>query len=252
MATNTLIFTILACFTLSLILITATSANVVAYEKENTVSSTQDQTVLSITVPEINDQEEALVVAGIATTSLEEPADIVVENTPHTDSSLRTVPFYSQFADISDPSWKKVGCGIASLAMLIAYYHPDTVSVDTLLAEGIAANAYLDSAGWTYAGLIGISQKYGLTGTTRDFTGANADTAFAEFIEALQDGPVMASVHYTFEPTNPIPHLVIVNEIKDGMVIYNDPAEEHGGGTITEKRFRAAWKQRFIEFYPIS
>ena len=59
------------------------------------------------------------------------------------------VPFYSQFKDISSAKWQKVGCGVTSLAMVIEYYNPDSVSVNTLLNEGIAAGAYLNSAGWT-------------------------------------------------------------------------------------------------------
>ncbi len=51
------------------------------------------------------------------------------------------VPFYSQFSDITSATWQKVGCGIASLAMLIEYYNPGVVTVDTLLEEGIAADA---------------------------------------------------------------------------------------------------------------
>jgi len=66
------------------------------------------------------------------------------------ESSTGHVPFYSQFKDITDPTWQKVGCGIASLAMLIDYYKP-AVSVDSLLTEGITTGAYITSAGWSHA-----------------------------------------------------------------------------------------------------
>ena len=160
------------------------------------------------------------------------------------------VPFFSQFSDITSPSWKKVGCGIASLAMLIEFYEPGSVSVDTLLQEGIDANAYLDTAGWTYAGLIGISQNYGLTGKTKDLRDSTMDEAYDTLLQDLQAGPVMASVHYTFVPTNPIPHLVVINGIKDGEVYYNDPAENKGGRSISIEQFKSAWKKRYLVFYP--
>lgn len=167
-------------------------------------------------------------------------------------SKVFTVPFYSQFTDITSPTWKKSGCGVTSLAMLIDFYKPGIVNVNTLLKEGINAGAYLESAGWTYAGLIGISKKYGLGGNAYDMKDTNMETAFGELKSALKNGPVMASVHYTFDPQNPIPHLVVVNGVKDGMVYYNDPAEKGGGGFITISKFQKSWKKRYIEFRPLT
>lgn len=134
--------------------------------------------------------------------------------------------------------------------MVMDYHKPNTVSsVDTLLEEGIDAGAYTD-AGWTYKGLIGISGKYGFTGESHDLAGSAS--AFTEFKKAVERGPVIASVYYTFEPGNPIPHLVVVNDIDEDTVYYNDPAEKHGNGTISIENFKKAWKKRYIEIYPAS
>ena len=162
------------------------------------------------------------------------------------------VPFYSQFADISSPQWQKVGCGIASVAMLIDYFTPDPVSVEELLSKGRAAGYFLSDAGWTHAGLIALSKPFGLTGESKSLAGMSPSAAFSALETALASGPVMASVHYTFEPTNPIPHLVVVNGVKDGLVYYNDPAEKKGGGSISIEKFQRAWKQRYIEIRPVS
>lgn len=167
------------------------------------------------------------------------------------NSDIYTVPFYSQFKDITSDSWKKVGCGIASLAMIIEFYEPGEVKVDTLLKEGISAGAYLDDAGWTHGGLIGLSKKYGLGGESHDLRDSTMDSAFSRLKTVLEDGPVMASVHYTFDPKNPIPHLVVVNGVSDGMVYYNDPAEKVGGNSITVAQFKSAWKKRYIEIHPV-
>jgi predicted double-glycine peptidase len=163
-----------------------------------------------------------------------------------------SVPFYSQFSDITSAAWQKVGCGIASLAMLIEFYEPGAVTVDGLLKEGIAADAYADNAGWIHAGLIALSNKYGLEGASRDMSGLSMDAAFSELRHVLAQGPVMVSVHYTFDPKNPIPHLVVVNGVDDGKVYYNDPADTHGGESISISTFEAAWKKRYIEIHPIS
>ncbi|MEK7574955.1 MAG: C39 family peptidase, partial [Patescibacteria group bacterium] len=156
------------------------------------------------------------------------------------------VPFYSQFKDIASPSWQKIGCGVASLAMVINYFEPDTVSVNTLLNRGIAAGAYIKNAGWIHKGLIDLSKKYDLDGKAYDLSKTDSKTALAAFSKQLKDGPLIASVHYKFEPTNPIPHLVVINAIEDGLVYYNDPAAKTGGKTNSITAILKSWKQKFI------
>ncbi len=175
------------------------------------------------------------------------------KTTPSTKSvaMVAAVPFYSQFKDITAAKWQKVGCGIASMAMLINYYEPGEVNVDGLLNEGIKAGAYLEDAGWIHQGLINLATSHGLTGATHDLSGSDMDTAFTTLTQAVKAGPVMASVHYTFNPKNPIPHLVVVSGIKDGMVYFNDPAGKVGGESISEAKFQRAWKKRYIGVHPV-
>ena len=171
-------------------------------------------------------------------------------STVKTDT-ITKVPFYSQFTDITKPGWQKIGCGIASVAMLIDYYSDRQINVDALLEKGIANNAYLSDAGWIHAGLIGLSREYGLDGQSKSLAHLSPDAALAELGTVLADGPVMASVHYTFEPTNPIPHLVVINSIKDGQVYYNDPAETAGNGSLSTEQFKKGWKQKYIVIRPV-
>jgi len=207
-----------------------------------------------------NESSEEVAIAPAENQDTEEqaPAAPVVseEETPQdartSNARVRTVPFYSQFTDITSPTWKKAGCGIASVAMLIDYYTTSAVSVDGLLKEGLAANSFIANAGWSHAGLIDLAKKRGLTGRGVDLAGSTMSGAFDALTTALDEGPVMASVHYTFEPTNPIPHLVVITGVKDGMVHYNDPAEKSGNGSITISKFQNSWKKRFIEIRPTS
>lgn len=163
------------------------------------------------------------------------------------------VPFYSQFDDIASAKWKPAACGITSLAMLIEYYKPTTVDVNTLLKEGLAIGAFSSKAGgWTYDGLIEVSQKYGLDGVAYDYGNETSRYALAEMRRALSSGPVIASVHYKFQPKNPIPHLVVINGIDGDNIYYNDPASKEGGNlSIPLKTFLASWKQRFIVVRPM-
>lgn len=183
--------------------------------------------------------------AHAATTPTAPPNSAVDDPGPH------IVPFYSQFADISRPEWRKISCGIASIAMLIDFY-TDAVPADTLLAAGIARGAYIQNAGWSHQGLIDLAADYDLTGATVGLADRSMADAFAALEQAVAEGPVIASVHYTFTPTNPIPHLVVITGVSDGVVHYNDPAEETGGGTVSIEQFQSSWKKRYIEIRPVS
>ncbi len=183
---------------------------------------------------------------------------VVIEVSPVTVSfvtsatiapSVPSVPFYSQFKDITSPTWQKVGCGVASLAMVIDYYKP-AVPVNTLLKQGVASGAYLPSAGWTYKGLIDLAKKYDLEGKSFDLGKSDSKIAFESFKKQLKNGPVIASVHYKFDPKSTIPHLVVINGIEGDMLSYNDPAAKEGAKKISVEDFLKAWKKRFIVIKP--
>jgi ABC-type bacteriocin/lantibiotic exporter with double-glycine peptidase domain len=160
------------------------------------------------------------------------------------------VPFYSQFHDIQEVPWQKVGCGITSLAMVIDYYKQDAVSVDTLLTQGIAAGAYVHDAGWTYQGLISLGKKYGLDGASYDLAASDSKSAFTRLAGYLESGPVIVSVHYKFDPTSTIPHLVVIDGIDNDAIYYNDPAAQAGEKAISIADFLKGWKKRFIVLRP--
>jgi uncharacterized protein YvpB len=173
-----------------------------------------------------------------------------VVKTPIVKTLIPEVTFYSQFTDIKSPEWKKVGCGVTSLAMIIDYYKPDTVVVDTLLNQGIKGGAYLKNAGWTYKGLISLGNKYGLDGESYDLSSMSNKSSLEKFNTYLKDGPVIASVHYKFDPKSTIPHLVVITGIDKDTMYYNDPAAKVGGKTISTEDFMKAWKKRFIVVRP--
>lgn len=215
--------------------------------EENVVSV--DEAELALLLAEAEDRINSITKSQAYLEATQETVqEEVVENV--IEGVVREVPFYSQFTDITPPEWKKISCGVASLAMLIDYYQP-AVAPDVLLQEGIASGAYIQSAGWSHAGLINLAKKHGLTGSAVPLAHLTMPEAFEALKVAVLEGPVMVSVHYTFDPQNPIPHLVVVNAVKGGLVYYNDPAEEAGGGSISEAQFQSAWKKRYIEIRSI-
>ena len=189
--------------------------------------------------------------AEAATTSPLHTETQTTETSASAESTVPTVPFYSQFTDIASPAWKKVGCGVTSLAMVLQYYKPDTATVSTLLAQGIKSGAYIKNVGWSYAGLIALGKKYGLKGESYDLGKKSTASAYEQFKASLESGPVIASVHYKFDPKSKIPHLVVINGIEDGEVYYNDPAGKAGALHIKEAVFLSAWKKRFIVLRPL-
>lgn len=161
------------------------------------------------------------------------------------------VPFYSQFTDVTSREWQKQSCGIASLAMIINYYKPKAVGVNDLLTKAIATGAYDQNAGWIHKGLISLSTKYGLDGKTYDFAGSSNASALASITSLLKDGPVMASVHYKFDPKSTIPHLVVIDAIRGDTVYYNDPAADMGKKKLSSADFMKGWKKRLIVIRPV-
>jgi predicted double-glycine peptidase len=164
--------------------------------------------------------------------------------------NIPNVPFYSQFYDIDSIKWKKVGCGVASLAMVINYYKPETVTVNKLLIQGITDGAYDQKAGWIYSGLISLAKQYGLSGKAYDLQKLSNASAFKQFKNNLKNGPVIVSVHYKFDPKSTIPHLVVVDGIDNNVIYYNDPATKTGQSQISVENFLKGWKKRFIVIEP--
>jgi len=165
-------------------------------------------------------------------------------------TTVPDVPFYSQFRNIQAAGWQKLGCGVASLAMIIDFYSPRAVSVNALLQEGIAEGAYSKGAGWKHEGLVLLAREYGLKGEDYDLSHLEIAAAFAQFEKFLKEGPVMASVYYKFDPKSPIPHLVVINGIEGGRIYYNDPAGIAGGQEISIADFMKGWKRKFIVIQP--
>jgi len=134
--------------------------------------------------------------------------------------------------------------------MVVGYYEPGTTTAQSLLEHGLAEGHYIPGAGWSHHGLIDLASRFGVQGQTRGFHTLSMDQAFQRLKDSVETGPAIASVHYRFDPQSTIPHLVVVREIKDGMVYYSDPAEKAGNGAIQAARFKKAWKKRIIATRP--
>ena len=205
----------------------------------------------SVAAPELafSSKPQIAHVAPLPSTSLA-AAQLTALKPPAKSPAIPDVPFFSQLKDIQSPQWQQVGCGITSLAMMIDFYKPDAVSVNGLLQQGIIAGAYDDKAGWNLGGLIQLGQRYGLAGSFYDLSALSAKTALSKFKTLLSTGPLILAVHNRFNPKSTVPHLVVIDGIKNNVVYYNDPAAKSGKKQISVSNLIRGWKKKMIVLRP--
>jgi hypothetical protein len=177
---------------------------------------------------------------------------------------MHEVPFVSQQV-YGDAEWRRFGCGIASLKMVLDYWHAQdprngTDDADALYAAGLAAHAFNPDFGWLHAGLAGLAvargyESYNLDLGPRSARPMSAPDALAELTRELHSGPVIASVYRSFDPARGGGHLVVITGVSDAGVQLNDPEPAHereGRRHLPRPEFLAGFKHRYIVVRPRS
>jgi len=175
-----------------------------------------------------------------------------------------TVPFSSQYTDLGQHEWRARGCGIASLHMVLRYWHAQDAtrqlpSLDQLLERGLAVGAYREKIGWTHAGLVNLSRQYGYEGFNVDVapnspTPKTVEEAWSSLAKELSSGPVLASVYAGLDPVRGGGHIIVVTGFHDGLVFFNDPeemSEWEGRRMLALEVFLRAFKHRYIVVRPV-
>lgn len=174
-----------------------------------------------------------------------------------------SVPFISQHVGIGDRQWKWRGCGVASLAMAMAYWHQQSAgnaseSLDALIEKGLAIGAYREGVGWVHAGLVALAQQYGYRAEAFDYadkgkTPKTMPETWELLASALTEGPVLASVFPGLDPQRGGGHIVLVTGIDDELVYFNDPEESlarDGVRMVARHIFEQGFKKRFVVVRP--
>ncbi len=172
------------------------------------------------------------------------------------------VPFVSQQV-YANPQRRRFGCGIASLKMVLDYWHEQdqanlTDEAELLYASGLAAGAFNPEFGWLHAGLAGLAAAHGYLAYNLDFgpksrSPLRGDQALAELTAELAAGPVIASAFRDFDPVQGGGHLVVVTGISGDAISLNDPEpddELRGRRLLTQRDFLRGFKHRFIVVRP--
>ena len=173
------------------------------------------------------------------------------------------VPFSSQYADMGHHEWRARGCGIASLHMVMAYWHRlDAANrlpeLDELLTQGRALGAYREGIGWSHGGLVQLASRYGYEGFNADDapngpTPKSVQASWSALEAELAHGPIMASVYAGLDPKRGGGHIIVVTGSHDGLVSFNDPEEmdaREGLRSLSHDVFLAAFKRRYIVIRP--
>jgi len=136
------------------------------------------------------------------------------------------VPYISQFSKEFDEEWHYKSCGIACVAMLLAYYNLEDSSPMRLLEEGITIGGWTD-IGWRHEALVRILRNHGVNAYSQEFRSIQVSSKYNSFKinpmeeKMMEDGiakmiaeidgghPVMVSVDEGFN-TNLEKHIVLV------------------------------------------
>lgn len=147
-----------------------------------------------------------------------------------------TIPYYSQYLNVTDHEWQSRACGVVCLKMLLESKGVKTPSIDEMIKEGVTLKAYSEN-GWLHDGLITLGEKYGAKLYRKEFRKKDADQDTLEklniegvytIVGELKEGrPVIVSAIKNFEVRDKF-HMVLVvgaeieNEVVKGFY-YHDP-----------------------------
>ena len=89
------------------------------------------------------------------------------------------IPYYSQYLDVSDPSWMSRSCGILCLKMVMDFYGlesgVDTPSADELINEGLYIEGNVPAYGWAHNHLVLLARNHGLMAYPQEFRSHKID-----------------------------------------------------------------------------
>lgn len=167
-----------------------------------------------------------------------------------------SVPYYSQFAEITDPEWQNRACGMACLKMVLDFHGVQTPSLYDMVLKGNAAGGYVPS-GWLHDYSLGLARSYGFEAERHEKM--DVDASLTEFRERLVRGePVIVSVFRNFSEKTKFHQIVLVGfEEKDGTLsgfYFHDPdapdTESRKGLFVPLQTFVENWRKMAIFIGP--
>lgn len=185
------------------------------------------------------------------------------------------VPYFSQIKDIADDTWKRHGCSITNLKMVLEYHARilkdlqmtgSVPGIDALIDEGTAIGAYQYSVGWTHEGIVRLARNHGLPAYAQEFRSMDidpvsgqavpsdrlVDVGIAKLMESVERGhPVIVSVLPGFGDNKTL-HTVTLSGVEreqNGFYVHDpvDPSSQtHRFVAVDE--FKKYWRRLAIFF----
>lgn len=160
-----------------------------------------------------------------------------------------TVPYYSQFVDITDPFWMLRACGACALKEVIEYHGIATPDLISLCEEAKEKGGYHMQNGWVHDYLVEKAKELGLTAYRKE------ELKSTEEIKSfLQDGnPIIVSVEKrVLEQTRF--HIVVLTGYEEGQFFYHESEstdKERGKNrNCSEEVFKNYWRGKAIFISP--
>lgn len=172
-----------------------------------------------------------------------------------------SVPYYSQYLDVTDELWQPRACSIVCLKMLLESKDVATTSLDEMITQGEAIGAHGES-GWKQDGIIALAKQYGAKLSRNEWR--QSDTKSPEelneegiqfLISELRSGnAVLASAVKKFTEVDKF-HLVVLTGFEEndgvltGFYYHDSDTQVRGEGEnlfVTIDIFRAKWRRMAI------
>lgn len=181
------------------------------------------------------------------------------------------VPYKSQ--EPLETTDERRWCGIASLAMVLAYYLQDQAPQAKELLEKYGAE--FETGGFQHKDLLKIAREHTLQGfrkswwaepgvqpllekfraegetekEIKEWTDTNTEEGIFTIKKLVAQGvPMIVSVSKDFSPSNST-HLVVITGFDNDHLVIHDPYKKGANFKITENEFKKLWLKQAIIIY---
>ena len=172
-----------------------------------------------------------------------------------------SVPYYSQYLDVSDELWRPRACGVACLKMLLEAKGEHAPTLDEMIAQGCAIGAH-GEYGWKHDGLVALARQYGVKLSRNEWRQSESKTTdelnedgINFLISEIRSGrPVIVSAVKNFEEDDKF-HMVILTGFEEesgevaGFYYHDSDTASRGDGEnlyVPINIFRAKWRRMAI------
>ncbi len=167
------------------------------------------------------------------------------------------IPFYSQYDDVLDETWRSKACAVTCLKMALDFSSTNTPSIDELIKEGVSINGYTPH-GWSHDVIVFLAHNHGVPAYREEFRSAN--TNFQKELENIglqriimavtKKRGVVASI---IKPNDSYHTVLTVGfegeEMNPTHIVYHDPDTKDGGSAfqkVSLQDFLEKWRKLAI------